>query len=262
MNILFWNVNGNENSDLLATCLREHHVDIAVLAEHKGVDFSRFGGGGLDGYSAVDGPGGCEKIRLIVRKGIQLEIAREQDRHSVSRVEVNGESFILAGTHLPDKRSCPDSSDRLIEIRDLLRLVNETRAEYGCDNLVIIGDYNANPLDQELLQADGFNSVLFKDVIKRRPSRQRLGRRYEHLYNPVLLGISEDERSYGSYYTSGPACTLYWHCLDQVLVSRSLVDRVTKLSYLKSIGDMSLVTAVKPKREISDHLPLLVSISG
>jgi len=68
---------------------------------------------------------------------------------------------------------------------------------------------------------------------------------------------------YGSHYYDGNTkhWTPYWHCLDQVLVRKNLVDLIREVKYLKRIGEKSLLNgSEKPNGEISDHLPLLVTL--
>jgi hypothetical protein len=119
---------------------------------------------------------------------------------------------------------------------------------------------NANPYDDELLQMNAFNAVLFKDVIRKSETRKVGEEIYRRFYNPILNFISEDTKTYGSFYYTGGSSAPVWNCLDQVLLSKALVDEIAALKYLRSINGKSLMTTVKPKESISDHLPLLVEI--
>ncbi len=40
MNLFFWNLKGNDNSNLVRRALLEGEVDIAAFAEHGSVDFN------------------------------------------------------------------------------------------------------------------------------------------------------------------------------------------------------------------------------
>ncbi len=108
---------------------------------------------------------------------------------------------------------------------------------------------------------NSFNAVLFKEVIKKSETRVVDGISYRRFYNPTIDFISESTKNYGSFYYTGGSSTPVWHCIDQVLVSKNLVDNIIDFKYLKSIKKRSLLKAVKPNNEISDHLPLFVEIN-
>lgn len=65
---------------------------------------------------------------------------------------------------------------------------------------------------------------------------------------------------YGSFYYDQDYNTSYWHCLDQVLVRKDLVDSVRHLEYIKRIDTNNLLKNSIPNSKISDHLPLLVKL--
>lgn len=259
MKLLFWNIHNTDNSSLIAECIKEHGVDVAVFAEYKNTDFDKLIGLLGDGYDLVDLIG-CDKLRLIVSKGVDVYAVRGQSRFFICLIQFDGSEWLLVGAHLQDRWSSEDPSKRLHTIRQIMAALKESQSEYCCKNKIIIGDFNAGPFDRELLQPDAFNAVPFKDVIRKRTSRKWNEAEYEHLYNPVVNWLSEETSTYGSYYTSNPTVNPYWHCFDQVLVSRSLVDWVQDFSYLRSIGQRSLMADVRPDSAISDHLPLLVAL--
>lgn len=259
MNLLCWNLGGNDGSALLAECISECAVDIAVFSEWGPTDLHEVASSLGGSYSVLEGMGGCEKIRMMVRSGIGPKYCMEQSRYAAYLMESDSIKFIVVGVHLPDRWTLPEPDCRLRVIRRLMEGVNEMWKAASCGNVIIAGDLNADPWDKELLP-DAFNSVLFKDVIRGRGTRRWFGQEFGLLYNPVLDWISEATGSYGSYYTSSPDATTYWRCLDQVLVSRSLVEGIEDLRYLRSIGHRSLMAKVRPDGSISDHLPLLVQI--
>ena len=81
------------------------------------------------------------------------------------------------------------------------------------------------------------------------------------MYNPTVNWLSEDTETYGShYYSSGDGTSPVWNCYDQALVSRILMDGVRGYRYLRRIGETDLIASRRPKRKISDHLPLLVDV--
>ena len=129
------------------------------------------------------------------------------------------------------------------------------------DKTIVVGDFNANPYDEELLLPNAFNAMLFKGILRARGSRTWHGKSYPFMYNPTVHWLSEDTETYGShYYSSGDGTSPVWNCYDQALVSRTLMDGVRSYSYLRRIGETDLIARRRPKRKISDHLPLLVDI--
>ena len=125
---------------------------------------------------------------------------------------------------------------------------------------IIIGDFNANPFDEELTKHNAFNAVMFRDLIDRSETASILGRKYIRFYNPVLDHFSEKAKNYGSYYFHDENRPLYWQCLDQVLVRKSLAHSISCLEYCRTIGRTSLMTrnGLVDEKNFSDHLPLLV----
>ena len=260
MNLLFWNLMKHENSCLLAECIKENKVDVAILSEKDGTDFRKVSEL-LSEHRVVVDPGGCKRICLVADKAISIEPLVGHSRYSISGLKLDAESFLLVGVHLQDRRSCPNNHERLEVIRELMQDIRRCEADCGHDNTIIIGDFNANPYDEELLLPNGFNAVLFKDVIVNRETMTWLGKEWKFMYNPIINWLGEDSKTYGSYYYVGTHPSSYWHCLDQVLVGRPLIDRVASLSYLRDAGKTSLIAKSAPDKKVSDHLPLFVTLS-
>ncbi len=257
MNILFWNLKGNNIAEYILDCLAENDIDIAVFSEHSGVNFSLIAS--KINYNYIEGLGGCEKIVMLAKESIDVEIKQEQTRYALYHIICNSVQYIIAGVHLQD-RFTTDTATRIACIGRLINDLSNVERRCKCKNTIIIGDFNANPYDDELLQMNAFNAVLFKDVIQKSETRKVGDEIYRRFYNPILNFISEDTKTYGSFYYTGGSSAPVWNCLDQVLLSKALVDEIAALKYLKSINGKSLMTTVKPKENISDHLPLLVEI--
>ena len=261
MELLFWNINRNDIAEHLADCLIEHDVDIAVLAEAQGLSFGKVEEL-LDGrYSWVWGYGGCDKVWLIAKCEVSVSVVREQGRYAIYEACVVNDRFALLCTHLQDRRNAAPAV-RMVTIRDMMRDAHTWMDSAQCQDLIVMGDLNANPYDCELLQPDSFNAVLFKDVIRHDDTGSFAGKTYPRLYNPTIHFISEEGKMYGSYYRlASSEANPIWNCPDQALFSANLADKVVGYRYLRSAGDHSLMAEVRPNRNISDHLPLLVSLS-
>lgn len=259
MNILFWNIKGNNLQRHIKQCLIENNVDVAVFAEYKGTDFLLLSKELNYSYHYVETIGGCDKVALLVSKSVNATIKREQSRYALYEIETNEKHYIIAGVHLQDRHS----TDTAVRIETIGRLMNDIKnleQSSKCNNTIVIGDFNANPYDDELLQMNAFHAVPFKEVIRRSETRRIDGVSYRRLYNPVIHFLSEDEQNYGSFYYSQGSKTPVWHCLDHVLLGKSLIDAVYSLRYIKKIGKISLLKQVKPDPSISDHLPLFAQL--
>ncbi len=257
MNMLFWNLKNNDITEYIVECLIENNIDIAVFSEHKGVDFYKIDK--TTDYNFVESMGGCEKIVMLAKNSIAVEIKQEQSRYALYHITKGSSQYVIAGVHLHDRLNT-DTATRIACIGRLVNDISNVERRCKCKNTIIIGDFNANPYDDELLQMNAFNAVLFKDVIRKSETRKVDGITYRRFYNPTIDFISEHTKNYGSFYYSSGSSTPVWHCIDQVLLSKALVDNIVSLSYLRNIGKKTLINKVKPNEVISDHLPLLVEI--
>lgn len=259
INLLFWNLKKNAIEVYLANCMIENNIDIAIVAEFQGIEFSKLDKCLKSNYCHIEGIGGCEKITLLAKKDIFVTVKREQDRYVLYLIEKNNNKYVLAGIHLQDRKNS-DSQQRIAKIGRLVNDIKNLEESAKCKNTIIIGDFNANPYDIELLAMNAFNAVLFKEIILKSETRTVDGETYRRFYNPILHYISEKTKMYGSHYYNQGSATPIWHCIDQVLVGKKLVNAIDDVKYLKKINDKSLIKSIRPNTEISDHLPLLVSI--
>ena len=101
---------------------------------------------------------------------------------------------------------------------------------------------------------------MFKTIIDKSELTNPKTFKRKRFYNPILHYISEDTEMYGSFYHEKESKTPYWHCLDQVLVRKSLANTVNHVEYVKKIGTKDLLINAIPNEKISDHLPLLVNL--
>ena len=273
LNILFWNLNRKNNAEHIINCIVENNVDIAVFAEYKDkedkaiiIDTSAIEDNLGNMYTWISGVEPDGKVILLTKKTIGDVRKIQQDgqsRYSLYIIETALKNYLLAAVHLEDRLSDPYSKNRKKTIGRLLLDIKSNEEILGIDDTIVIGDFNANPYDEELLDKDAFNAVLFKPIIKANEFTNPEGDRIKRFYNPIIHYLSEATEMYGSHYYDGNTkhWTPYWHCLDQVLVRKNLVDLIQEVKYLKRIGEESLLNkSKKPNKKISDHLPLLVTL--
>ena len=123
MNILFWNIKGNNLQRHIKQCLIENNVDVAVFAEYKGTDFLLLSKELNYSYHYVETIGGCDKVALLVSKSVNATIKREQSRYALYEIETNEKHYIIAGVHLQDRHS----TDTAVRIETIGRLMNDIK---------------------------------------------------------------------------------------------------------------------------------------
>lgn len=257
MKLLFWNLAKNKNEKYLKELIVEHSVDLLILSEFQATDLPLVISELNYEYNLYKGYGGCNKVVLIARKDTDVTICREQERYTIYSCNVANCMYIIVGIHLP-ANPYSNSEDRKCVIRDLVVHINEIERELKNSNTIVIGDYNASPFDEELIQKDSFNAVLYKNLILQSENITSNGKKYRRFYNPMVNFISEASQNYGSLYYGSGINTLYWHCFDQVIVRKPLVNLIFEIRYFKTINNKSLLSRFQPNKKISDHLPLFV----
>lgn len=259
LNILFWNLKKNSLEDYIIDCIVENNIDIAVFSEYEGIDFTKIDKNLGKLYRRVIDLKDDGKVTLIAKTTFSVEKIQTQNRYNIYNIKTAINEYILVALHLEDRRNY-ETDDRKYTIQNLVADTVQTEELFKCYNTIIIGDFNANPYDKEMLSFYAFNSVLFKEVIEKNEFKKHNKQRRKHFYNPILHFLSENTKMYGSFYYTKKHKSPYWYCLDQVLVRKSLVNSIIHLEYLKKIDTRNLLKNAVPNQKISDHLPLLVNL--
>lgn len=259
LNILFWNLKGNELEDYIIGCIVENNVDIAVFSEFYRIDFTKIEQNLGKMYSRITAVQDDRKVTLVAKTTFTVTVVQQQNRYNIYSVKTGVKDYLLAAIHLEDRRNY-ECAERLETIKCLVSDIEQTEIFLKCNNTIVIGDFNANPYDEELLSKYAFNAVLFKTIIDKSEITNPNSFKKKRFYNPILHYISEDTGMYGSFYHEKDYMTSYWHCLDQVLVRKCLANSVCNLKYLKNIITKDFLHNAVPNKKISDHLPLLVNL--
>lgn len=259
LNFLFWNLKRNEIEGYIIECIVENNVDIAVFTEFDGIDFTKIEKHLGKMYSRITAVQDDRKVTLVAKTTFSVTVVQQQNRYNIYSVKTAVKDYILVAVHLEDRRNYK-TADRLETIKCLVSDIEQTEDFLKCSNTIVIGDFNANPYDEELLSKYAFNAVLFKTIIDKNELTNPNSLKKRRFYNPILHYISEDTEMYGSFYYEKEHKTSYWHCLDQVLVRKCLVNSISHIEYLKKIKTEDLLDNSIPNGKISDHLPLLVNM--
>lgn len=259
LNVLFWNLKGNAIEEYIIECIVEKNIDIAVFSEFDGIDFIKIEKSLGKMYSRILAVQGDGKVTLMAKTTFLVTNVQPQNRYSIYKIETAVKNYLLAAVHLEDRRNYK-TADRIETIKCLIADIAKTEDLFKCSNTIVIGDFNANPYDEELLSKYAFNAVLFKTIIDKSELTNPKTLKQKRFYNPILHYISEDTEMYGSFYHENESITPYWHCLDQVLIRKSLVNAINHVEYLKKINTKDLLKNTIPNTKISDHLPLLITL--
>lgn len=269
LNVLFWNLNRKKNEEYIVSCIVENDVDIAVFAEYQdtsnkssAIDISSIESNLGNMFARVTGVETEGKVLLLAKKTIAVKQIQQEARYSCYVIETAIKRYLLAAVHLEDRINYPEPERRIETIHRLIRDIKKNEENLGIENTIVIGDFNANPYDKELIYKYAFNAVMFKSIIEESEFTNPKGERIKRFYNPIIHYLSEDTRMYGSHYydDSDKRGTPYWHCLDQVLIRKSLIDFLKAVKYIKTIDGMDLLKGSRPNKDISDHLPLFVNL--
>lgn len=257
LKLMFWNLKNNGNEKLLVDIIRENSIDILILSEFESTNFKLVISELNNEFDLHPGYGACKKVILLARKSVEVIVRREQSRYVLYSCTIDDFSYVIVGIHLPVN---PNSNSELRKnvIRELVKDIDCLETELKIDNTIVIGDFNSSPFDDELIQKDTFNAVLFKELILRSEYVTIEGKRYRRFYNPMVNFISEDQMNYGSLYYNSGMNSIYWYCFDQIIVRKPLVNLLASIKYCKKINKRNLLNKFVPNKKISDHLPLLV----
>ena len=259
LNILFWNLKRNAIEDYIIDCIVENNVDIAIFSEFDKTNFNKIEENLGNMYSRILSVQDDRKVTLIAKTTFLVTILQQQNRYNIYSVKTALKDYLLVAIHLEDRRNY-QPAERIETIRCLVADIEKTEELLGCNNTIVIGDFNANPYDEELLSKFAFNAVLFKTIVNKSELTNPNTLKRKRFYNPILHYISENTEMYGSFYYEKDYRTPYWYCFDQILVRKSLVDNINHMEYLKRINVKDLLKNSIPNTEISDHLPLLVNL--
>jgi exonuclease III len=295
---LYWNTENKKNVELLlADLLAATDFNVIILAEAKKPLSAKF----KKQYNLIEEKlFSSEKERLKVRvyhnnssditishlnnvPGEEVTEVKVQDTidgilihrriTKIARVvnlelRIDTNSYLLSCMHFPSKKNQDDVS-QLHTAFNYKRYILE-RAEKFNHNTIIVGDFNMNPFDHGMVEPHGFFALNNSGFVAGKRTVQHSVE--VMFYNPCwwLLGDYHPKKGSrkmsGTHYFSGsPSKKLYWHLFDQVIVSKSMVERFNHddLEILE-IDDLikEVVSSVSRKNaKFPDHLPITFSLN-
>lgn len=259
MKVLFWNTHKNPNiNNVLCEVIAENNISLVVLAEYEGEIYELLKelaeiGINMQEYLTA----GCDRIKII---GIEQNISPGLQTKYASFQIINNKD-ILCCIHLPSRLYSAGDGMRKITINNIMAGIAEIEEKVGTENTIILGDFNANPYDDECLEADKFHGIPYYKEAARK-ARTIADKEFKMFYNPMWKFFGNCEKPFGTYYYSGNNIkNTFWNIYDQVIIRPSLKDRFLNLQILTETQNRYLLNdRGYPDKNISDHLPITFEI--
>jgi len=270
MTFLFWNINRKPLQDLLAVLVREHSIDVLILAECEINDVTL-----LQTLNENQSPKYGIALNYVPNQRIKIFTTLPRDSFRPLRDEGNavfrllrppiGEEIILIAVHLSSKMHLSDAEQAFNATR-LGRSIRDVELEIGHSKTLVVGDFNMNPFEHGLVAADTFHAVMTKEIAVRN-SRTVSGEDKMFFYNPMWGLFGDNTRGVAGsyYYGSGNQVNYFWNIFDQILLRPKLIPYFDEknLHILSNARDMSLLDkrGLPNNSFASDHLPILFQLS-
>ncbi len=264
---LFWNIRQRPLLNLVGELVREHSVDVVVLAECR------------ESPEVVQEAlqSSCDRrffipdarpSRLVVVSGLGGDQFREVDLDLTGMMSIRcttfgGMEFLWAFVHLGSKLFM-ESEDQTGLAREVSSRLRQIEARRGHGRTILCGDFNMNPFERGLVEAGAFHAMMTQDSV-RRGHRTVVTQEFPFFYNP-MWGLFGDRTAGppGTYYSRRSSHLSYdWNLFDQVLFRKDVLPYVEDDPQIPtSAGSQSLVNkrGRPDKKNFSDHLPLLFTL--
>jgi hypothetical protein len=195
-----------------------------------------------------------------------LTLHYEAERFLIFEVKLpEHEPFLFMVLHAPSKASGWTPPALALEMARYVPEMRRVEASSGILRSIVVGDFNANPFEPGLVGASGFNAVMDRRIANR-GERTVQEQSYRYFYNPMwnLYGDATPGPPATFFHSGSTQEELYWHMLDQVIVSPEMIPHldIGPIKILDTIGNQPLITkSGRPKKSISDHLPLYFELN-
>lgn len=177
---------------------------------------------------------------------------------------VNLDDSVLIGVvHLGSKMYDPYGHNRKIVLRRMMKYAREYSSMRGIHNKVLFGDFNENPYENNILDAEIMHGLSDKTFVSKK-YRKIQNDSFEMFYNPSWNLFGDQTNPPGTYfYTASQSIEPVWNIFDQVIISSELIDSFPNEEFciITSINGKPLFDVKgRPNINISDHFPIVFEI--
>jgi endonuclease/exonuclease/phosphatase family metal-dependent hydrolase len=261
MNLLFWNINKKPLVNEIKSLCDCYDVDILILAENEIQDKDILPILNENTNRVFIAPSHSKKISLYTRFHTFKSVHDDNYWGSIRKItHPSGIDLLLVAVHIPSKLYKTETEQALFVTR-IANEIDKREQEQGHTRTIVIGDFNMNPFESGLINAEAFHAVMDKQIASKNQTRKVLGVERKFFYNPMWSRLGDDsEGSAGTYYY--PNSDYFWNTFDQVLLRPSLLRCFKKnnLKVIDKINETSLIKNGKVSNQFSDHLPLLIKL--
>ena len=269
LTILFWNINQLNRARLINELIKEHSVDIILLAESNIEDgelLRQINDGNKRIFRSAEN--NENRVKLYARDPVEyMKPIADHGTTAIREVLIESSlSILIVAIHLRSKMFSSDVDQTLQSTETIGQIeIAENIVEHS--RTIVIGDLNMNPFEPGLIGASAFNAVMDRRIASRR-YRTVEGKKYKFFYNPMWSKFGDlnegPPRTY--YYDDSSQANYYWNIFDQILVRPELLEdyEIEDVKVIDTIFETSLVNASgKPVSTIgADHLPVIVRLSN
>jgi len=277
LNVLFWNINRKNLTNLIEYYVFKYNVDVLVLIEDAISSNDMLISLNKNSSKYFFCKSNNRKISIYTSFDSKLFKHHVTDSEFVSLVEFNfiDKSILFGALHLPSKLTATTSEKRSFTVRNILREIDKVEGQLGCSDTILVGDFNMNPFEDGMVQPDCFNAAMCRTIASantRSVNGSGMGKSidYKYFYNPRWSFMGDlSKYTPGTYYFYGNDYENHyrWNMLDQILIRPSLIGNLVESSLEiidKDINGVSLINETNKTRVSSqqcDHLPVFFTMN-
>jgi exonuclease III len=282
INILSWNYQGKTNKYKLGALRQlatENKADIIVLQEASGIKISSILNTTHSEISYLK-PNGSAGVRVFLKHNMFSHTPAKLgyfNKYALVKLKFlnSTETFNLIAVHLYSKVGRSERK-QMWENLPFIEEINNWEKSSGTDKSIMIGDFNHNPFDSNMLDPNVINSRDSRQIINHQKKFSSIGTKESFWYNPMwnFLGdhdrYSNSDRIPGTYFFNKEDENPIWNLLDGFMVRPSLMNNIDFSSSRIITGTSShkFIKSTLMKRDesfiheyYSDHLPIILTIN-
>lgn len=256
MRYFFWNTHKEKVNNILEEIMLKEMYDIVILAEYEdNIDqlMNKLYVRDME-YKNIS-ISKDERITFITnRKNFKSAFSEQYFTIRIFKMSQD-DIKIICGVHLPGQGYAEDGDRRAI-LQNIVEKIEELEDKYKTKRSIIIGDFNANPYENCMIEATGLHAVS-SSIIAKKVSRKIKGTTYNMFYNPMWNKFGDFEGTPGTYYyRQAKVKMVFWNIFDQVIIRPQIIDKFKKES-LKVVTEINgRLLFDKNNIIVGDHLPL------